>query len=142
MAGKPAGPPCPRTPQIGGVLGRRPGMWVAVPPGACGRARIASVPSRDHGRVVREIATLGDRGLDAHTLRMEAMDRLRRAVPVDGFCFSTSDPASLVMTSQAIDAMDRRFGPVIYALEHGAEPDAAKHADLARARMPVRTLTQ
>ena len=98
--------------------------------------------ARNHGRVVRDIARLGERGLDAHALRVEAMECLRRAIPVDGYCFSTADPSTLCMTSQATDGVDRRLGPIVYRIEHAAEPDAAKNADLARARVPLRVLSQ
>jgi DNA-binding CsgD family transcriptional regulator len=100
------------------------------------------VPISDHATVIRDVARLAERELDSHALRVEAMERLRRAVPIDGYCVSTSDPSSLVMTSQAMDGVDRRLGPVVYAIEHGAEPDAAMHADLVRASLPVRTLSQ
>jgi DNA-binding CsgD family transcriptional regulator len=117
-------------------------MWVAVWTPRWLRARIARVLAKDHGRVVQEIGRLADRALDAHTLRVEAMERLRRAIPVDGYCVSTADPGTLCTTSQAIDGVDRRLGPVVYAIEHDERRDALRHADLARASVPVRTLAQ
>jgi DNA-binding CsgD family transcriptional regulator len=114
------------------------GNWTGGP----ARWKDRAVRVADHGHVTREITALADRGLDAHTLRVEAMERLRRAIPIDGYCFSTSDPATLCVTSQATEGVDRALGPVVYAIEQDARPDAARHRDLARASTPVRTLWQ
>jgi DNA-binding CsgD family transcriptional regulator len=88
-----------------------------------------------------ELARLADRGLDAHSLRVEAMERLRRVVAVDGYCFVTVDPRTLAQTSVATWGVDRRGAPAIYRNEY-EQPDVAKHADLAASRDPVRVLSR
>jgi|tagenome__1003787_1003787.scaffolds.fasta_scaffold20884176_2 DNA-binding CsgD family transcriptional regulator len=88
-----------------------------------------------------DIARLAARGLDAHTLRVEAMERIRRVVDVDGYCFVSVDPRTLAQTSVATWGVDRRGAPLIYRNEY-EQPDVAKHADLATSRHPVRVLSQ
>jgi DNA-binding CsgD family transcriptional regulator len=97
--------------------------------------------ARDRGRVEREIALLADRALDTHTLRVEAMERLRREIPVDGFCFSIADPATLCLASVAMEGADRGLSAAYYRIEHG-ERDVAKHVELARGGRPARVLSQ
>jgi DNA-binding CsgD family transcriptional regulator len=88
-----------------------------------------------------DIARLAERGLDAHTLRVEAMERVRRVVDVDGYCFVTVDPRTLAQTSVVTCGVDRRGAPLIYRNEY-EQLDVAKHADLAASRHPVRVLSQ
>jgi DNA-binding CsgD family transcriptional regulator len=88
-----------------------------------------------------DLAGLADRGLDAHTLRVEAMERVRRVVDVDGYCFVSVDPRTLAQTSVVTWGVDRRGAPAIYRNEY-EQPDVAKHADLAASRHPVRVLSQ
>jgi DNA-binding CsgD family transcriptional regulator len=88
-----------------------------------------------------DLARLAHRGLDAHTLRVEAMERVRRVVDVDGYCFVTVDPRTLAQTSVATWGVDRRGAPAIYRNEY-EQPDVAKHADLAASRHPVRVLSR
>src|SRR5690349_17610133 len=88
-----------------------------------------------------EIAGLAARNLDAHALRVEAMERIRRVVDADGYCFVSVDPRTLAQTSVATWGVDRRGAPAIYRNEY-EQPDVAKHADLAASRHPVRVLSQ
>jgi DNA-binding CsgD family transcriptional regulator len=88
-----------------------------------------------------DIAHLAERRLDAHTLRVEAMERVRRVVDVDGYCFVSVDPRTLAQTSVVTWGVDRRGAPAIYRNEY-EQPDVAKHADLAGSRHPVRVLSR
>jgi DNA-binding CsgD family transcriptional regulator len=88
-----------------------------------------------------DIAGLAARNLDAHALRAEAMERIRRVVDVDGYCFVSVDPRTLAQTSVVTWGVDRRGAPAIYRNEY-EQPDVAKHADLAASRHPVRVLSQ
>src|SRR5919199_590925 len=92
-------------------------------------------------RLEADLARLADRGMDAHAVRVEAMERLRRVVDVDGYCFVSVDPRTLGQTSVATWGVDRRGAPLIYRNEY-EQPDVAKHADLAASRHPVRVLSQ
>lgn len=95
----------------------------------------------DTDRLGREIAALERRTESPYALRVEAMERLAEAVPVDGWCFSTADPESLMMTSHATRDIDRSRSPLIHMNEYG-EPDVGKHADLAAAEFPVQVLSR
>ena len=99
------------------------------------------MPAWDAGRVEREVARLAERGLASYGLRVAAMERLGSAMPLDGWCFSTADPQSLVMTSHATSGIDRSGSPLLYLNEYG-ERDVAKHDELARASWPVRVLSE
>lgn len=92
-------------------------------------------------RLEADLARLADRGLDAHAVRVEAMDRLQRVVDVDGYCFVSVDPRTLAQTSVATAGVDRGGAPLIYRNEY-EQPDVAKHADLAASRHPVRVLSE
>lgn len=99
------------------------------------------MPTRDGNRVDREVTRLRERGLPSYELRVAAMERLGAAIPVDGWCFSTADPQSLVMTSHATSGIDRSGSPLLYLNEYG-ERDVAKHDELARSPWPVRVLSE
>ena len=92
-------------------------------------------------RIDHEIASLEDRSLLPYELRVTAMERLAAAVPVDGWCFSTADPQTLVMTSHATSGVDRGASALLYVNEY-SQRDVGKHEQLARARWPVRMLSQ
>ena len=97
--------------------------------------------TRTPERLEREIGALAGRGLDAYTLRVEAMERLERALPIDAWCFATADPATLVATTHATRNVARELGAVLYRNEYG-EPDVGKHADLATAASPISVMSQ
>jgi DNA-binding CsgD family transcriptional regulator len=69
------------------------------------------------------------------------MERLSEAIPIDGWCFATADPESLVMTSHARMGLDRSGTPLIDLNEY-AQRDVGKHDRLAGARWPVSVLSQ
>jgi len=54
-------------------------------------------------RTRREIIRLCGAGLDAPTLRGEALRRLRSVVPVDAAWFASVDPATLLFTDATVD---------------------------------------
>jgi DNA-binding CsgD family transcriptional regulator len=93
----------------------------------------------DLHRLDSELDALSAAGLGSHDFRHEAMARLRHVVPADAYCFSSADPATLVMTATASEGVDRSLAPIVYRNEL-EELDVAKHADLARGRRPVRVL--
>jgi len=80
-------------------------------------------------RLARDLDELRDRGLDSHTLRHEALARLRRVVPVDAYCFSEVDPESQMMVAHATEGIDRSLSPRLYVNEY-AERDFVKHRSL------------
>jgi DNA-binding CsgD family transcriptional regulator len=80
-------------------------------------------------RLDRALAELRERDLDSHTLRHEALARLRRAVPVDAYCFSVLDPESQMMVAHATEGVDRRLSARLYLNEY-AEPDFVKQRSL------------
>ena len=72
---------------------------------------------------------MGGRDLDSHTLRHEALARLRRFVPVDAYCFSELDPESQMMVAHATDGLDRGLAPRLYLNEY-TESDFLKQRSL------------
>lgn len=95
----------------------------------------------DLQRIDDELDRLAARGLDSATFRREAMLRLTRVVPADGYCFSTADPGTLVMTSHVTAGVPRDQAWRVYRNEY-AEADVSKHADLAAGGRPVRILAR
>ena len=53
----------------------------------------------------QDIVKLCHSGLDSLNLRIEAIRGLRRVLPIDSFWFATADPATLLFTSSAIEAI-------------------------------------
>jgi DNA-binding CsgD family transcriptional regulator len=95
----------------------------------------------DHGRVERDIARVAERASDGHALRVAVVERLHRAVPVDGYCFSAADPTTLVATATVVEGVDRTMAPALFAIEHGATPEPGRHRELVRRRVPVSVLS-
>jgi DNA-binding CsgD family transcriptional regulator len=94
---------------------------------------------RPAAQTLREIERLCHAGLNSQTLRLEAISRLRKAIPVDGFFWATVDPATLLFTGSVIDAIPEKATPAFLANEF-LRDDVNKFVDLARAPLPVRTL--
>jgi DNA-binding CsgD family transcriptional regulator len=93
----------------------------------------------DLHRLDGELERLAERGLDSETFRREAMARLARVVPADGYCLATADPATVVMTRHVTAGVPRGEAWRLYRNEYG-EADFSKHSDLARGARPVRIL--
>src|ERR1700716_3734435 len=80
-------------------------------------------------------------GLDSRTLRLEVMAALRRAIPSDGWCIATIDPATLMLTSSIGDGFPMKGSGRFLEIEYG-EQDYNKFADLVRRTPPVGRLGQ
>lgn len=92
-------------------------------------------------RTREEIVRLSARGLDVAGFFDEAGAILRRAVPFDGFCSMTVDPATMLLTSHiAQDSVRPEDVPRLGRNEF-LEEDVNKFCDLARAPRPAGVLT-
>lgn len=121
------GPP-PATQNPGWRLARAACLW-----------KHRAVARIDLNRLDAELERLATRGLGDEDFRREAMARLLRAVPAAGHCCSVVDPATLVMTSHVTGGVPREEAWRVYRNEY-AQPDVAKHAELAGGNRPVRIL--
>jgi DNA-binding CsgD family transcriptional regulator len=88
-----------------------------------------------------DIESLTTRALPAGRLRLEAAERIRHLIPIDGFCISSVDPDSLVITATDAANIDRALAHAFYENEY-AQRDFAKHERLARSRRRVAVLEQ
>jgi len=86
-----------------------------------------------------EIVRLCHSGLDSRTFRVEAVKRLRKAIPVDVSFFATADPATLLFTSAVVDDVVARSTSQFLENEF-LRDDSVKFARLARGRSPVGSL--
>jgi DNA-binding CsgD family transcriptional regulator len=91
-------------------------------------------------RVRRDIDRLANRGLDPRGLSRAAASILVRAVPFDGTCLLTMDPATLLPTGELVDnglpaAVWRRLTEIELR-----EPDDNKFTTLARGCQPAASL--
>ena len=69
------------------------------------------------------------------------MAALRRAVPSEGWCIGTIDPATLMITSSIGEGYPMKGSGRFLALEYG-EPGVNKYAELARRHPPVGRLVE
>lgn len=97
--------------------------------------------STTFARVEREIASLPDRGLRSYELRRAVAERVAGALSLDGWCFATADPDTLMMTSHCTAGIDRSAAPALYETEY-CVGDVASHEELAESRWPVRVLSE
>lgn len=89
-----------------------------------------------------EIARLSSRGLDVASFFDEAGKILRKAVPFDGFCSMTVDPATMLLTSHiAHDSVKPEDVPRL-GRNQFLEEDVNKFGVLARAPLSAGVLTQ
>lgn len=92
-------------------------------------------------RVRDEVVRLSARGLDVASFFDEAGAILRKAVPFDGFCSMTVDPATMLLTSHiAQDSVRPEDVPRLGRNEF-LEEDVNKFGVLARAPRPAGVLT-
>lgn len=68
-------------------------------------------------RELAEIQRIAYAGLDADSLRLRVLERLRRVVPIDGYVAFTMDPTSSLITSALVEAMGDERGLRTF-LEH------------------------
>src|ERR671932_1976687 len=94
---------------------------------------------RSAERVRREIVRLSHAGLDSRTFGIEAVKRLRKAIPTDVSFFATADPATLLFTSAVRDEVLAQATPQFLEREF-LKDDPVKFARLARGRTPVESL--
>lgn len=102
--------------------------------------RPASRPRSLH-RLRSDIEALSAAELPAARLRMEAAERLRNLIPVDGFCVSSADPDSLLITATDAENIEPSLARAFYENEY-AQRDFAKHEQLIGSRRRVRVLAQ
>ena len=97
----------------------------------------------DHNAVARraeqEIMRLCYAGLDSRKLRVEALRRLRRVVPVDAAFCATVDPATLLFTGSMTEEIPEFATPAFLANEF-LQDDVTKFVALAQATRPVQSL--
>jgi DNA-binding CsgD family transcriptional regulator len=90
-------------------------------------------------RAEREVIRLCQAGLDARTFAVEALRRLRAAIPVDAFFWATADPATLLFTGSVVEEIPERVTPLFLNNEF-LQDDVNKFVQLARRRDPVDSL--
>jgi DNA-binding CsgD family transcriptional regulator len=94
---------------------------------------------RSAERVRQEIIRLSHSGLDSRTFGVEAVKRLRKAIPTDVSFFATADPATLLFTSAVRDEVLAQATPQFLEREF-LKDDPVKFTHLARAGSPVDSL--
>jgi DNA-binding CsgD family transcriptional regulator len=93
-------------------------------------------------RVFAEIKRLCLMGLDPTTLRQRVTERLRRAVPFDGYVAFTMDPSSGLITHALVEEMGDESGLRLF-LEHVYfEDDVLEFNWMVRNRIPVGLLSE
>jgi DNA-binding CsgD family transcriptional regulator len=93
-------------------------------------------------RLRADLAHLVHRGLGAREFSLAAARVIRRAVPYDGVCVLTMDPATLLPTSEVVEnGLPPSARPRMAEIELG-ETDFNKFAGLARCRMPAASLSE
>ena len=90
-------------------------------------------------RTEQAIIRLCHAGLDSRTLRVEALRRLRKIVPVDAAFFATVDPATLLFTGSLVEEIPESVTPAFLANEF-LQDDVTKFVHLAHAARPVQSL--
>lgn len=90
-------------------------------------------------RAEQDILRLSHAGLDSRTLRVEALRRLRKIVPVDAVFCATVDPATLLFTGTVVEEIPEHATPAFLSNEF-LQDDVNKFAHLARAARPVQSL--
>src|SRR5262245_64115959 len=92
-------------------------------------------------RVRRDVIALGHRGLDAPGFAAGAARALARAVPFDGICVLTFDPATLMPSGVVVeDALPAPATVRLTEIEMG-EPDVNTFRDLAASGRVAATLS-
>ena len=96
--------------------------------------------SQQHVRT--DIVSLSHRGLGVREFSLAAARALRRAVPYDGVCVLTMDPATVLPTGETVEnglppAATERLTQIELS-----EPDFNKFVELARTRRPAASLSQ
>ena len=90
-------------------------------------------------RTGQDIIRLCHAGLDSRALRVEALRRLRKIVPVDAAFCATVDPATLLFTGSLVEEIPEHTTPAFLANEF-LQDDVTKFVALARAPRSVQSL--
>src|SRR5215212_2427362 len=90
-------------------------------------------------RAEQDIMRLCHAGLDSRTLRLEALRRLRKIVPVDAAFCATVDPATLLFTGSLTEEIPESATPAFLTNEF-LQDDVTKFVHLAHATRPVQSL--
>src|SRR5215212_1634094 len=90
-------------------------------------------------RAEQDIMRLCHAGLDSRTLRLEALRRLRKIVPVDAAFCATVDPATLLFTGSLTEEIPESATPAFLANEF-LRDEVTKFVNLAHAARPVQRL--
>ena len=93
-------------------------------------------------RVRDEVVRLVHRIADVPQLAHEVTRVLRRAVPFDGTCLLTMDPATLLPTGDVVENALPPSAAVRLTEIELREPDVNKFTDLARGRLPAAGLAE
>ena len=95
-----------------------------------------------HDHVRRDVVRLAHRGVDVPQLVRDVTRVLRRAVPFDGTCLLTMDPATLLPTGDFVENGLPRSTAVRLTEIELREPDVNKFTALARGRRPAAGLAE
>ncbi len=99
------------------------------------------MPSISSERLRDDLQYLVHRGHDVEEFSLAAARMLRRAVPFDGVCVLTFDPATGLPTEEVVvNGLPPEAMPRMAEIEVG-EPDFNKFPSLARAALPAATLS-
>lgn len=85
-----------------------------------------------------ELVRLAHSGLERRELLWRAAEVLAAAVPFDGGCWHTHDPATLLITSHQTNLDGSGFAPILR--NEYLQPDVNKFAELARRKRPAAVL--
>src|ERR687897_1386062 len=94
---------------------------------------------RSAERVRQEIVRLSHAGMASRTFGIEAVRRLRKAIPTDVSFFATADPATLLFTRAVRDEVLAQATPQFLEREF-LKDDPIQFTRLARERSPVESL--
>jgi hypothetical protein len=93
-------------------------------------------------RVFAEVKRLCHMGLDSATLRQRVAERMRRAVPFEGYVAFTMDPSNGLITHAIVEEMGDESGLRVF-LEHVYfEDDVLEFNWMVRNRLPVGLLSE
>ncbi|HLG71664.1 MAG TPA: LuxR family transcriptional regulator [Chloroflexota bacterium] len=92
-------------------------------------------------RVRNDFIRLCQAGLDAQTLKRQALQKLNQAVPIDAFFCASADPATLLFTGSVLDGIAQSSTPAFLQNEF-LQDDVNKFVSLTRGSRKVSTLAR
>jgi DNA-binding CsgD family transcriptional regulator len=96
---------------------------------------------RRAARAREEIVRACHAGFDSARLRRNVIISLRKVLPYEAVCFTTADPATLMITSNVGDGLPPEAARGFFRVEY-SEEDYNKFSRLAHSRKWVRTLAE